>query len=371
MGTSSWLVGLPLTFAAGCALADGSVADMFTYSGFGTAGVLHTNTSEAEYVQTGQTSGGTNGLDYKTDSKLGLQATVTPTQWLSGTVQVLSVERFNDSLGPKFEWAFVKVKPLDGLSIRAGEMATPSFLVSDSRNVGYANTWLRAPDEVYGQATFDAYTGADISYQHAIGSYSLTVDALAGHSKSDFLAGPGEPLVLNGHQLVGYSASLDAGVATLRYSYEKANVDAVLQGYLVGTAVYTFSSIAATYERDNVVLQSEFIERHTQLTGYDVNGWYVLGGYRLGKWLPYGIYAAAQEPSGPSTPTQPPFGAPIPGLSKHTISVGVRADLIKSVDLKLQIDRETTFPDGSPFVNVQPGFGDRAFVFSFAVDFVF
>lgn len=29
-------------------------------------------------------------------------------------------------------------------------------LRSDARNVGYANTWLRAPDEVYGAAGFDS-----------------------------------------------------------------------------------------------------------------------------------------------------------------------------------------------------------------------
>jgi hypothetical protein len=64
-------------------------------------------------------------------------------------------------------------------------------------------------------------------------------------------------------------------------------------------------------------------------------------------------------------------GVPLPSQSKHTISVGVRADLIKSVDFKLQVDRETTFPTGTPFIDVQPGFDDKAFVYSFAVDFVF
>lgn len=367
MGKNSWLLALPLAFAAASANADSSLADMFTYSGFGTAGVLHTDTSDAEYVQTGQTSGGTGGLDFKTDSKLGLQGTVTPTQWLSGTVQVLSEERFNDSLGPKFEWAFVKLKPLDGLSIRAGEMALPSFLVSDSRNVGYANTWLRAPDEVYGQSTFDTYTGANISYQHAIGSYTVTVDALAGHTKSDFLLGPDYIAVINGHNLLGYSASVDAGAVTGRFSYLKTNIDAVIDGFIAAKLVYTFTSVGATYDRDNVIVQSEFITKHTQLTSYNVNGWYVLGGYRLGKWLPYGIYAAGQTPSGPDSSSP----AWLPGLSKHTISAGVRADLIKSVDFKLQIDHETTYPSGSPFINVQPGFNDSAFVYSFAVDFVF
>jgi hypothetical protein len=366
MRKSSLLVAVPLALTAGSAMADGSLSDMFSYSGFGTAGVLHTSTSDAEYVQTGQTSGGTDGLDFKTDSKLGLQATVTPTSWLSGTVQALAEERFDDSLSPKFEWAFVKVKPVDGVSIRAGEMALPSFLVSDSRNVGYANTWLRAPDEVYGQSTFDVYTGADVTYQHSIGSYTLTLDGLAGHTKADFLLGPDYVAIINGHKLLGYSADLDTGLVSLRYSYVKTNIDADIDGVTAARLVYTFTSIGATYDHNDVLLQSEFIAKHTQLTAYDVNGWYVLGGYRLGKFLPYGIYAAGQTPTGPNPP-----GPPEPSESKHTISAGVRADLIKSVDFKLQIDRETTENSGSPFINVQPSFNDHAFVYSFTVDFVF
>jgi hypothetical protein len=366
MRKSSWLIALPLACAAGSAIAAGSLGDMFSYSGFGTAGVLHTDASGAEYVQTGQSSGATNDLDFKTDSKLGLQATFTPTQWLSGTAQVLAEERFDDSLAPKFEWAFVKIKPMSGLSVRAGEMAVPSFLVSDSRNVGYANTWLRAPDEVYGQSTFDVYTGADVTYQHSLGSYTLTVDALAGHTKADFLLGPDYVAVINGHKLMGYSANLDAGVATLRYSYVKTNIDADIGGVTAARLVYTFSSIGATFDRNDLLLQSEFIAKHTQLTTYDVNGWYVLGGYHLGKWLPYAIYAAGQTPTGPNPP-----GPPEPNESKHTISAGLRADLIKSVDFKVQIDRESTYANGSPFINVQPNFAGHAFVYSFAVDFVF
>jgi len=366
MNKSSWLAAVPLALVAGFANADGSIADMLSYSGFGTAGVLHADTTQAEYVQTGQSSGGVGSLDFKTDSKLGLQATVTPTQWLSGTVQALAEERFDDSLEPQIEWAFVKVKPVDGVSIRAGQMALPSFLVSDSRNVGYANTWLRAPDEVYGQSTFDVYTGGDITYAHSIGSYTVTLDALAGHTKADYLLGPDYVAVINGHKLSGYSASVDAGVATLRYSYVKTNIDADIDGFTAARLVYTFTSIGATFDRNDVLLQSEFIAKHTQLTAYDVNGWYVLGGYRLGKWLPYGIYAAGQTPTGPNPP-----GPPLPNESKHTVSLGLRADLIKSVDFKVQIDHETTYANGSPFINVQPGFADHAFVYSFAVDFVF
>jgi hypothetical protein len=373
MLSKSWLLSLPLALGVASAWG-GDFTDMFTYNGFGTAGVVKTDNNKAMYVETGQSAGSDGGVYFKTDSKLGLQGTVTPTAWLSGTVQVLAADKVNDNLSPTIEWAFVKFKPLSGLSIRAGRMALPSYLVSDSRNVGYANTWLRAPDEVYGQGVFDTFTGADIAYQHSIGAYSLTLGALAGKTEVDVFEARGLALMVIGRNVHGYSAALDAGFVTLRYSHVAVEVTAELDGFIYGNASYSFSSIGATLDRNNVVAQAEFIAQHAGATEVDVDGWYTLGGYRLGNWLPYAMYAAGQRPPGPSA-SNPVFGnpggTPLPSQSKHTISVGVRADLIKSVDFKLQVDRETTFPTGAPFINVQPGFDDKAFVYSFAVDFVF
>ena len=119
-------------------MADGGLGNYFTYSGFGTAGLAHSDTNDAEWVQNFQTEGSNDNADYKTDSKLAIQGTVTPTQWLSGTAQLLTEQRFGPDFTTKFEWAFIKLKPLPGLSIRGGELELPTFLVSDTRNVGYA-----------------------------------------------------------------------------------------------------------------------------------------------------------------------------------------------------------------------------------------
>jgi len=90
MGMRSRFLALSLTVAAGSATAAGSVADMFSYNGFGTAGVARSDTNRAEYVSGNQMAGASENFDYKTDSKLGLQGTFSPTSWLSGTVQVLA-----------------------------------------------------------------------------------------------------------------------------------------------------------------------------------------------------------------------------------------------------------------------------------------
>jgi hypothetical protein len=362
----SWLAASSLTLAAAPAIADtSSFTDMFKYNGFGTAGVARSDTNEAEFVQSGQNLGATENFDWKTDSKLGLQGSVSPTSWLSGTVQMLSAERFSNHISTEIEWAFAKVTPLPGLSLRGGKMALPTFLVSDSRYVGYANNWVRAPDEVYGPATFDTFKGYDVSYQHAIGKYSLTVGALAGSTVADFMLYPGVAIIAEGHNLRGYSATFDMNVATVRVSRVTSDITVILGGPILAKLVYTFTSFGVTYDHDNVVAQGEFIEKRSDgsVGPFSPNGWYVMGGYHVNKWLPYAIYAAGHQNGG--------AGGTVHEANRSTASVGVRLDLIKNVDVKAQIDHVKAYPDGNPFINVRPGFNDRANVVSLVVDFVF
>jgi hypothetical protein len=356
---------LSLTLAASSAMADGSLGNYFTYSGFGTAGLAHSDTGDAEWTQGAQSVGSNDNADYKTDSKLAVQGTLTPTQWLSGTAQVLTEQRAGPDFTTRFEWAFIKVKPLPGLSIRGGELELPTFLVSDTRNVGYANTWLRAPDEVYGQADFDTYDGYDITYQHAVGPYTLSVNALAGAAASKSFAGGVIPVSLQGHEIRGYNATLDMGTVTVRAGRVTTDYTVAVGPYIVGRGIYTFDSIGAIYDNSKLVVQGEFIERRTGGPVYDVNGLYVLGGYHLGKWMPYGIYASGQSLGGNSA-----LGF-VPSVSRHTVSAGVRLDWFQSVDFKAQIDHVTGSVNGDPFIFVQPGFDNSATVISLAVDFVF
>lgn len=341
-----------------------ALSDVFTYSGFGTAGLAHSDISDAEWIQSTQSLGSSDNFDYKSDSKLAIQGTVSPTQWLSGTAQVLTEQRTGPDFTTRFEWAYIKMKPLPGLSIRGGELELPTFLVSDSRNIGYANTWLRAPDEVYGEAYFDTYHGYDITYQHGVGPYTLSVNALAGAAVTN-LPLLGTETSLQGHELRGYNATLDMGTISVRVGRITTGYTVGLGPYFVGHGNYSFDSVGGTYDNSKLVIQSEFIERRTNYPNYNVNGMYLLGGYRLGKWMPYGIYAAGQSLGGNSA------SGFVSSVSKHTVSAGVRLDWFQNVDFKAQFDHSTGSVNGDPFTNVQPAFDNSANVVSLAVDFVF
>ncbi|MEP6883924.1 MAG: hypothetical protein ABJC66_04145 [Gammaproteobacteria bacterium] len=350
--------------AAAPAIADGNFADMLSYSGFGTVGLARSDTEQAVWVQNIQTFGATNkNFDYRTDSKLAVQGTIAPAQWLSGTAQVLTEERYGPGMSTQFEWAFVKVKPLPDLSVRAGRMELPTFLISDTRNVGYANLWLRAPDEVYGQPIFDVYNGYDVTYQHDVGPYPVSFNVLAGTSVSETALAPGVQRRIIGHKLLGYNATLDLNGITIRVSRITTDRTHEEYGITYPALSWSFDSVGVIYDRRNIVLQSEFIERRTSNPSINVNGMYLLGGYHLGKWTPYVMYSRGETLGGGN--------GTVPFASMHVVTGGARLDAFRNVDFKVQIEHAAAYQGGTPFENQSATFGNVGNVFSFVVDFVF
>ncbi len=358
---------LSLNLLAADAFAAGA-ADLFSYNGFGTAAIARTDTNDATYAEMPQSVGATKNLDYKTDSKLALQLSMTPTAWLSGTAQALSEQTTGPDFQTRFEWAFVKVKPASGLSVRGGRLYLPTFLASDSRNVGYSNTWLRAPLEVYGQAVFTTFNGYDVTYEHTVGPFSLNVSALAG-STVNLVPAPFGAAWLRGHNLRGINATVDMDFLSVRVSHVRTDVDLQINQAILMKSFYTFDSIGAVYDRGGMLVQGEFIERKTGSDEANIHGLYVLGGYHAGRWTPYALYATDRTPGG--------FGrraegtVMLPQANEHTLSGGLRLDVVPSVDVKIQFDHVVAFPNGAPFIRVQPGFEHQANVLSIATDFVF
>lgn len=355
-----------------------SLGEHVTVSGFGTLGAVRTNSDEGAYVREQQAAGATTNASLKVDSNLGLQATATATPWLSGTVQSLTAQRASDEFTSRIEWAFVKALPAEGLSVRAGKFSLPNFLISDSRRVGYANTALRPANEVY---TLDLLNGGlkglDASYQMQVAGGSLTLTGLGGTSS---ITQPSslafDVRSVRGLNLLwdrdGYIARI--GQVTARPQLP-ASVMALLPPGTPLDDTYTFTGAGLAVDRDNVVVQAEYVKRRSsqfdRLVG--ANAWYVLAGYRFGKLLPY-VQRADVKPSrddhadalfGPQTST----------------ALGLRWDAFSSAAIKFQAEHvDTHGTRGASFVtpSVRTPFGPVALpvtqpvtTLSVAVDFVF
>lgn len=396
----------PLAFAL---LALGATASQtahaddsaFNFSGFATLGLTSTNTDQAKYVVYGEERGATKDISADVDSKIGLQATGKLNSMFSATVQVLAKQAGDGDFRPGFEWAFAKAQLTPEFSVRVGRMGAPFFAVSDFRDVGYANTWVRPPIDVYGQVPVSHFDGADAIYQANVGSTTLTAQLYGGKSNANVT---GNAVTFQHLYGLNLTAELDNGL-TLRLgradgyvSVNSASLSQLVQ--VLETTPFasvgdqlsaqdkpaSFTGFGVSYDQNNIVVSSEYTRRHTDSYVPSTTGWYLTGGYRFGKVLPYVTVSQLKVDSSNVNNTIPVgVNAALTTLKytvdgalanaatqQKTVAIGVRWDLWRSAALKAQIDRIK--PNGPGlFQDPQPGFGtgQSVNVYSLAVDTVF
>ena len=153
---------------------------IFSFSGFGTVGLVHSSEGQADFTNSPSTK--PNGAGYSrnwsgdVDSRLGLQVTADLTPQLSAVLQVLSQQRYDNTYTPRVEWANVKYAFTPDLSVRVGRIALPTFLVGEYRNVSYAVPWVRPPVQLYGHMVpITSNDGVDASYRMRLGDATNTL----------------------------------------------------------------------------------------------------------------------------------------------------------------------------------------------------
>jgi len=335
------------------ARADVQLGEHATLSGFGTFGAVKTDTDQAEFGKDRQPGGATRNPDALVDSNLGVQLTVKANSWLSATVQVLAQRRDHEAMDIEPEWAFIRVQPMDDLTLRVGRMTLPAFLISDFRNVGYANTWLRAPNEVYALSVFRRLDGADLTYRKAIGSSTVTASVLYGDS--DLLTAGMRPGV---DDVRGGSLSWEYDGLTVRASRTLADV--LFAGIDDG---YIFNAFGATWDRDNLIVQAEYVQRRATLLGDIVasDGHYLMAGYRLGNVTPYATFART-KPEYRQSPIHVSF-------DQETKALGLRWDAFSSAAIKVQVESIDT--QGTPGISFNAPVSGTVHAISASIDFTF
>ena len=312
-----------------------SVPDV-KFSGFGTLGFVHSSEEHADFVGTifqPNGAGATKSWAYGVDSKLGAQVDAKFSDSLSGVIQLVAQHNPDNTYTPKVEWANVKFQATPELSLRLGRIAAPSFLVSDTRFVGYAQPWVRPPVEVYGVLPITTNDGVDATWRKQFGGMTNAVQAYYGSTKAKLKTGSAES-----NPGWGINDTVQAGDLTLRagYTYNETDINfpginTLLGGITAFTAIpgpvgaqaralaekYSVKdmklkaiSLGANYDPGQWFAMGEFVDLRGEGILADSRSWYVAGGYRFGSFTPYATYATtkskvANEPGIPFPPAAP------------------------------------------------------------------
>lgn len=345
----------------------------FSFSGFATLGAVRSNTDEAQFVRYNQKSGARRDWDPSVDSILGLQASWRATPALSATVQALVRETVDNNYQPQLAWAFVRYELGDDVALRVGRVAAPGYLLADTRNIGYLSTTVRPSPEVYGVSQLDHIDGADLTWQYNLGTTTLTTQLIAGYDRTRVSTDtPNQQRLSVRSHIAGLSLTLENGPLLLRAGYIRADITvADLQGTdQLGAALtqagyptlwqqlslkegkkFNFGSLGLVLDDKHVLVQSEYVVRRASEPAYvsNTDAWYLLGGYRLGDWLPYVQHASLRQTGSSVTlpasfPTSGPLAQAIrydllTAGAQHTDTLGLRWTMAVGRALTVQVDR--------------------------------
>lgn len=402
---------LTLLACAAAQAGDGEgAAPRWTFGGYGTLGLVHSNDSQSDFtanVLNPGNAGASHEWSATVDSRVGVQLGLNLDSRWSAVLQVLSERTLQSGYAPQVEWANVKYQATPDLSLRVGRIALPLFLAGDYRKAGYALPWVRPPVEVYGAIPISNSDGVDASYRWSAAGFNNVTQVFFGHT--DILVAPHTHAVARA--MTGLSNTTTCGALTVRASAMRSELTvglarelfdglrqfgpqgaALAERYDVDAKRSDVVSLGASYDPGAWFLMGEVGRMNARSYLGDKTAAYISGGYRYGDLTPFVAYAVSRT----NTPTriagldlggQPPqlAGAGLllnAGLNQvlatipqqRSITAGVRWDLRANYALKLQYDRYTP-RDGSngTFINVQPGFqsGHSIGVVSASVDFVF
>jgi hypothetical protein len=398
-----------LWYPSGARAIAEDLASMFSLSGFGTLGVVHSSDHDADFASNGFNP---NGAGYShdwspdVDSRIGAQVVTDFTSRLSAMLQVISQQNYDATYTPHVEWANIKYELTPDASIRVGRTVLAAFLFTDTHNIGYSLPWVRPPLEVYGLVPIDTSDGINAIYTWHLGNAVQTFAGTYGSTTTEQPTG----FEVDSRRQWAISDSLEYGAATLRIAYLRATLtmgglDTLFgnfaqfgpQGVALETKYDPYRKpgdsvvIGAMYDPRDWFVAGEWGTTQLHSVLGESTAWYVSGGYRLAKFTPYLTYGALKANSNTSDPgldvsALPPYlRGPANGLNaalnailgsiavQNTTSAGLRWDFMKNLDLKLQYDR-TRLGEGSAglLINLRPGFerGSAFDVFSAAIDFV-
>lgn len=282
--------------------------EKFKINGFMSAGVAYQDQGNYSYDNI-------DGKEYDTQAtnQVGVQMAYKVNDKINAQVQILA-QGWED-YDADVAWAFLSYDVSPDFTVRAGQLRTPFFMMSEYLDVGYAYPWVRPPQEMYAlTAGLDAYDGFDAAYTIATGDLinrvmiyggrindtdnsdnNTTVDKLVGtritSTIDNWTFGAGYAR----GQLTAEADSIDAlnGQLSAGADFAPLPIPAI-PGYsplLEKDNAANFGGVGVTYDNGDWLLMAEHGRVRIDNLYPDTEGQYITLAKRFDKFQPYISYA--------------------------------------------------------------------------------
>lgn len=380
--------------------------DRVSVNGFGTLGAVYNHHNDAEYIRDiTQEKGPVGGWSGDVDSRLGLQL-----GWRFDTefdLVVQGVSRYNQrgNYEPQLTWAFLRYAPDPGLQLRVGRVGLDTYMLADSRDVGYSYLWMRPPVDYYGIRHLTHLDGVDLVLRRPLGTGLLWGKLYVGLA-DERIAGEAEGLILDaagsrihgGH--INYEQGgwrLQLGATELRYRFSAPSgyhaeirelenlaqspflsaetrsallITAALMRDIVKPVNVRLSSVGVAYDQGPFQAQAMLGYTNRPEKEFDTTSAFATVGYRLRQVTPY-ITLSLSHTDGVRLRD---LGLPLEGtfgVTQRTLSLGARYDFATNLAAKTQFDLVDVRQTGLLWRRADPSWQGTATIFSLGLDFIF
>lgn len=364
----------------------------FSLNGYGTLAYTvddRSNIAPARDISQKPDDGFNTGPTWKMDSRLGLHAHYRCSSELDVVLQGVIRDQVEFTVCNAVELAYAKFKSPFNLDVRAGRLGYDAFLMSDTRNVGYAYPWVRPPTEFYSWIPVFSVDGLDAAYRIDSGNVQWCIKAQAGSSRTDIPVG-NDIYDIEADHLWALTLSRQSGPLQIKAGYSKFKLknetDAFtplhdgLNAVAGGTAALfpgisqeaafmvknlsfkdqkiTYMTLGIYYDDGTWIAQAEI--SHTSMTA-DImphgNMGYVALGRRMGDWTPFFMFSMTHPTHDVYRTTddwniinqktlhdQAVYLLNSTRMEQRTCSAGIRWDFHDRAAIKLQWDNSHVKP---------------------------
>jgi hypothetical protein len=335
----------------------------------------------ADYAQNALYDG-RNGLQFRPDSKLGLQGTATlPDPRVSVTSQIVSRGSENGHID--LEWLYGTYRLTESTSIQVGRKRLPMFYYSDSQDVGFSLPWTHLPPQLYGWEVVN-YNGINVQHRNQLGEWDVSANILAGseHARDSgywkVYEGQSSRTDVDWKNILGATVLLSKDWFETRLAYIQSSTERHNIGGVWSSATQTYVPSTDPFLNGNVTRQKIY----TAAFSVDYNDWLVLSEFlyidrpganfkdhanRLGVTRRFGDWEATANVSEYHSQAVTALGADSQGQESHIDrSLTARYFLTSQSDIKMQLDMQ----HDRGGINWTPRYGD-ARLLTLAYDRIF
>lgn len=328
------------------------------------------------------------GVDFQTESRLGVQARYKATKELSITGQMM-VRGIND-FEPELEWFYASYSITPDLTANVGRMRLPVYHYSDYMDVGIAYPWLRVPSDAYSLAVTN-YHGVSLQYNFDWDIGTTAFKVYAGQQDTDpnklittIEQYKTEQLYDENGQFIGVrdvrttkdyedmkgvvvDTTIDWFNLRLSYLEGKENFTFYSEGDYPSTPLFggvwtdtQFIDVSASIDYENLFFIAEWNDYDTIY-----KSWFTSLAYRMGKWTPYVFYSAFE---GTLTFLSDPNKL---DDEYSSVGLGLRYNISPRTALKIEVTDFSDKGDAPVFIDENRDGDTDATAFAVSLDFSF